>query len=330
MLLCIIALTVFVRAMYDKYQTGISELRKQLDPAFRQAINEELESRFGRCNEVFIYRKGENLTSGDAQLTSLSENNSPNKLPKGQVLLGSFEQQFKQYHLRQNHPICADSLNFYLTQIMKRMGIKVQTKVEIKNQETSKTQVSKSKRTDLVYPYASEVYLIDSNQQIQVQAFADFPTEMAFLYDGWPRFIRRTLFSMTCLLLAVLILCRRLIAKKVFNQEEEIPLIRILNQKEGLYQIADLVLSTRQQAIFYKKEKIRISARSMFLLETMILNEKHILPKDFAYTGFKNENVLSSENNLQVAIKRLRNILAVDPRVKINTLRNVGYQLTAE
>lgn len=326
-----IALIVFVWAIYDKYHTGISELRKQINPAFRQAVSEELEARFERCNDVFVFKRGKDTTLVGAQPTGNPADYPIKALEKGQVLHGNFEQQVKQLHLHKNHPISADSLNTYFSKIMRRMGIKVQTKVEIKNLETQKTMVSGNDSTNLaIYPYSSETYVIDHHKRTQVQGFVDFPVEIALLHGGWPQFIRWTLFSILCILIAVLISYRKFISKRLFNQDEEDPFIRIINRKEGVYQIADIVLSTKQQAIFYKKEKMKISAQSMLLLETMILDEKHLLSKDFAYTGFKSENVLSSENNLQVAIKRLRNVLSIDPRIKIKTIRNVGYQLTAK
>ncbi len=325
-LLCVIALIAFTWAIYEKYQIGITELQKQINPAFRQAINEELDSRFGRCEKVYIFKKGEDVALRDHPSEGISQNYRSNP-SQDNILHGSLEQQAKQTHLLRSEPISADSLNAYFNKTMSRMGITVSTQVIIKNLETHIMHVSKNIGPHTIYPYSSDALLIDTEKTIQVQAFVYFPVGIKLLHSGWSRFTKWVFFTFACILLALLIYFYKFFYSKFFEKRREKASIRIINRKEGIYQIGDIVLCTNQQSIFFNKEKMKISARSMQLLETMILDDNHILSKDFAYKGAKNENTLNSENNLQVAIKRLRTTLSIDPRIEIKTIRNTGYQL---
>lgn len=313
-ILCALAFALFAGLLYTKYQTGTTELQQQIDPTFRTAINEELESRFSRSSEVFIYSKGTPTDPGNDIYAHIQEYQTDTLRKEDAVIYGDFEQLIKQYHLKKLQPLSADSLNFYFNKSMRRMGMNVHTEVEITQLSTQTTTASGKSFNRSNYSYHSEPLIIDVKHEMQVQGFAKFPLLVILLHGEWNAID----FLGIGILLGIFtgigfILSRLHLEKKQKN-------VRTLR-------IGNLTFDVVRRKLYSNSEEVEVRAQLAKLIVLFLEAPEHLLTKEEIKLHFWPKSTYQTDSKMHNLIASLRTLCKMDPSIRIESISQKGYQL---
>lgn len=104
--------------------------------------------------------------------------------------------------------------------------------------------------------------------------------------------------------------------------------LRRIPDKEGIYYIKDLIVDTKQHAVYKNHQKLELSLITYILLISLIESHGRVLTRDYLLTLIENVTKHEIENNtLTVHMKRLRKMLGTyQQQSYIETLRGVGYR----
>lgn len=309
-LLCAIAFVILASLLYIKYKTGSDELRQQVNPTFQRAINEELEARFERSNEKFIYSKGTFSVPDHGQ----KEKESTTKENRNLLIYGDFEQLVKQLHLKEKHPISTDSLNFHFNKVMRRMGMNVHTEVEITNLTTQTTLTSSKSFNKSDYPFYSDPLVIDKRHEIQVQGFVKFPLWVILLHGEWnvSDFLG---ISMIFLIFTSI----GFISSRIHLEKKR--------KNTKTLRFGNLTFDIMRRRLYSEHEEVEVRAQLTKLIILFLEAPDHILTKEEIKLHFWPKNEYQTDSKIHNLIASLRTICRIDPSIRIESISQKGYQL---
>ena len=120
---------------------------------------------------------------------------------------------------------------------------------------------------------------------------------------------------------------------KPFSLEELSARVRALSRrltenKDNLYQIADLTLDIKRRAVTRAGEEIELSLREFAILEYMIRNAGIVLSREQIEHYIWNYDYIGNSNIVEVYISSLRKKIDANHSQKlIHTVRSVGYTI---
>ena len=101
-------------------------------------------------------------------------------------------------------------------------------------------------------------------------------------------------------------------------------------KKEGLLSLRDLKLD-RDACILYRGEnKIELTSTELKMMELFMENPGKVFTKEKIYEYAWGDNYVVADNNIMVAISKLRSKLDDDPSAYITTVRGLGYRIEKE
>ena len=101
-------------------------------------------------------------------------------------------------------------------------------------------------------------------------------------------------------------------------------------KKEGLLSLRDLKLD-RDACILYRGDnKIELTSTELKMMELFMENPGKVFTKEKIYEYAWGDNYVVADNNIMVAISKLRSKLDDDPSAYIKTVRGLGYRIEKE
>jgi DNA-binding response OmpR family regulator len=101
-------------------------------------------------------------------------------------------------------------------------------------------------------------------------------------------------------------------------------------KKEGLLSLRDLKLD-RDACILYRSEnKIELTSTELKMMELFMENPGKVFTKEKIYEYAWGDNYVVADNNIMVAISKLRSKLDDNPSAYIKTVRGLGYRIEKE
>ncbi len=101
-------------------------------------------------------------------------------------------------------------------------------------------------------------------------------------------------------------------------------------KKEGLLSLRDLKLD-RDACILYRGEnKIELTSTELKMMELFMENPGKVFTKEKIYEYAWGDNYVVADNNIMVAISKLRSKLDDNPSAYIKTVRGLGYRIEKE
>ena len=101
-------------------------------------------------------------------------------------------------------------------------------------------------------------------------------------------------------------------------------------KKEGLLSLRDLKLD-RDACILYRGDnKIELTSTELKMMELFMDNPGKVFTKEKIYEYAWGDNYVVADNNIMVAISKLRSKLDDDPSAYIKTVRGLGYRIEKE
>ncbi|MFU0800034.1 MAG: response regulator transcription factor [Xylanivirga thermophila] len=123
---------------------------------------------------------------------------------------------------------------------------------------------------------------------------------------------------------------------KPFYSEELLARIRALSRRKGefipddIISYKDLTLDLSNMELSTSKNKVRLSLKEFELMQHFLSNPDSIAQKEFLIVKVWGYDSDAEYNNLEVYISFLRKkLVAIKSKVRIVTIRNVGYKLEA-
>ncbi len=313
--LCTVALVTLLCLTHLKYRTGITELKQQINPIFKRAIDKELEIRFTRGDIYHSSASTPTIKPGDKTFTT---ENGSKTFPsnKDLYLYGNLAQQAKQAYLHSDgEPLHADSLNFYFKNLMQEMGIKSSTQVIITDLTTQSTTSSGHTSSIPIYPYSSDALVIDYLEELQVQAFVNYPFLTILFYEKWP------LYQIIGILLVGLLLHITGILAYCIHQQKK------RNGQKKL-RLGNLTFDVARRKLYSGKEEIEVRAQLAKLIILFLEAPDHILTKEEIKLHFWPQNAYQTDSKIHNLIANLRQVCKLDPSIRIESISQQGYQLT--
>lgn len=101
-------------------------------------------------------------------------------------------------------------------------------------------------------------------------------------------------------------------------------------KKEGLLSLRDLKLD-RDACILYRGDnKIELTSTELKMMELFMENPGKVFTKEKIYEYAWGDNYVVADNNIMVAISKLRSKLDDNPSAYIKTVRGLGYRIEKE
>jgi len=122
---------------------------------------------------------------------------------------------------------------------------------------------------------------------------------------------------------------------KPFEFEELLARVRALSRrsnvkiKEDILQIGSLVLNRTTHMLHQCGAEIQLTVREYQVLELLMQNSGHVVPRDVILDRIWGWNASVSSNNLDAYIRLLRKKINLTNEVEIQSVRGIGYKLEA-
>lgn len=103
--------------------------------------------------------------------------------------------------------------------------------------------------------------------------------------------------------------------------------IRTSQQTNHLFKIGKYTLDTLHHVLIFNGKEKKLTAKELDLLYLFYEYKNRIVERKFALKKVWNQENYFSARNMDVYIKRLRNMLSDDPNVQLENIHGVGYKL---
>ncbi len=103
-----------------------------------------------------------------------------------------------------------------------------------------------------------------------------------------------------------------------------------LTEEVSMLELSDLKLD-RDACILYRgDERIELTSNELKIMELFMENPGKVFTKEKIYEYVWGDNYVVADNNIMVAISKLRSKLGEDPSAYIKTVRGLGYRMEKE
>jgi DNA-binding response OmpR family regulator len=97
-----------------------------------------------------------------------------------------------------------------------------------------------------------------------------------------------------------------------------------------LIELLDLRLDTDACILYRGDEKIELTSNELKMMELFMENPGKVFTKEKIYEYVWGDTYVVADNNIMVAISKLRSKLSEDPSAYIKTVRGLGYRMEKE
>lgn len=123
-----------------------------------------------------------------------------------------------------------------------------------------------------------------------------------------------------------------------YNLDELICRVKALLRRCGIkvrntqntYKIGDYIFNTESNTLTLGPTEIKITSKESKTLALLCAYKNELLSKEILLHGIWKDDNYFNKRSLDVHICRIRNYLKQDKRIKIDTIRGLGYSLTVE
>ena len=93
------------------------------------------------------------------------------------------------------------------------------------------------------------------------------------------------------------------------------------------YQFGDFKFSPKTRMLDHKSGSKKLSPKESMLLDLLCRYEGKVMPRDVALDTIWKQNDYFTKRSMDVYIGKLRKYLSLDPKIKIETFHQMGFQL---
>ncbi|WP_034475191.1 response regulator transcription factor [Butyrivibrio proteoclasticus] len=101
-------------------------------------------------------------------------------------------------------------------------------------------------------------------------------------------------------------------------------------QTGKIIELLDLKLDTEACILYRQGEKIELTSNELKMMELFMENPGKVFTKEKIYEYVWGDTYVVADNNIMVAISKLRSKLCDDPSAYIRTVRGLGYRMEKE
>jgi DNA-binding response OmpR family regulator len=99
------------------------------------------------------------------------------------------------------------------------------------------------------------------------------------------------------------------------------------SQKGTILEVTDLKLDTDACILYRGEDKIELTSTELKMMELFMENPGKVFTKEKIYEYVWGDTYVVADNNIMVAISKLRSKLSDDPSAYIKTVRGLGYRI---
>ena len=103
--------------------------------------------------------------------------------------------------------------------------------------------------------------------------------------------------------------------------------ILVCEQKTHLFQIGKYTLDTLHHVLIHNGKEKKLTSKELDLLYLFCEYKNRVVEREIALKKVWNQENYFSARNMDVYIKRIRNMLCEDPNVQLENVHGVGYKL---